>query len=172
MTHAPIETLSSRAQRWAIRPTEQKSTTGNGLACCRGHPRTFEPCRAPSRTIGCQLIGRAGQALASRRSVPPWLAARKPTALRSSMSLPRSKRAKARMLSTTRSTGSGPRPRAPGQMPGIVAKLDRLSRNVAFIPGLRVQRVPFIVAELGADADPFMLHLYAALVVTSHMTLG
>jgi DNA invertase Pin-like site-specific DNA recombinase len=26
------------------------------------------------------------------------------------------------------------------------------------------QRVPFIVAELGRDADPFMLHLYAALV--------
>jgi DNA invertase Pin-like site-specific DNA recombinase len=26
------------------------------------------------------------------------------------------------------------------------------------------QRVPFIVAELGVDADPFMLHLYAALV--------
>ena len=25
------------------------------------------------------------------------------------------------------------------------------------------QRAPFIVAELGADADPFMLHLYAAL---------
>jgi uncharacterized protein YcbK (DUF882 family) len=25
------------------------------------------------------------------------------------------------------------------------------------------QRVPFIVAELGADADPFMLHLYTAL---------
>jgi len=25
------------------------------------------------------------------------------------------------------------------------------------------QRVPFIVAELGADADPFILHLYAAL---------
>ena len=24
------------------------------------------------------------------------------------------------------------------------------------------QRVPFIVAELGSDADPFMLHLYAA----------
>jgi hypothetical protein len=23
--------------------------------------------------------------------------------------------------------------------------------------------VPFIVAELGAEADPFMLHLYAAL---------
>ncbi|WP_077381858.1 recombinase family protein [Mesorhizobium prunaredense] len=47
--------------------------------------------------------------------------------------------------------------------PVVVAKLDRLSRDVAFIAGLMVQRVPFIVAELGADADPFMLHLYAAL---------
>lgn len=45
----------------------------------------------------------------------------------------------------------------------VVAKLDRLSRDVAFIAGLMAQRVPFIVAELGADADPFMLHLYAAL---------
>jgi DNA invertase Pin-like site-specific DNA recombinase len=26
-----------------------------------------------------------------------------------------------------------------------------------------VQRVPFVVADLGADADPFMLHLFAAL---------
>jgi DNA invertase Pin-like site-specific DNA recombinase len=47
--------------------------------------------------------------------------------------------------------------------PVIVAKLDRLSRDVAFIAGLMAQKVPFIVAELGADADPFMLHLYAAL---------
>lgn len=47
--------------------------------------------------------------------------------------------------------------------PVLVAKLDRLSRDVAFIAGLMVQRVPFVVAELGADADPFMLHLYAAL---------
>src|ERR1700722_17860365 len=45
----------------------------------------------------------------------------------------------------------------------LVAKLDRLSRDVAFIAGLMAQRVPFIVAELGLDADPFMLHLYAAL---------
>jgi DNA invertase Pin-like site-specific DNA recombinase len=44
-----------------------------------------------------------------------------------------------------------------------VAKLDRLSRDVAFIAGLMAQRVPFIVAALGADADPFMLHIYAAL---------
>src|SRR5690349_9640760 len=47
--------------------------------------------------------------------------------------------------------------------PVIVAKLDRLSRDVAFISGLMAQKVPFIVADLGADADPFMLHLYAAL---------
>lgn len=45
----------------------------------------------------------------------------------------------------------------------VVAKLDRLSRDVAFVAGLMAQRVPFIVAELGRDADPFMLHLYAAL---------
>src|SRR5688572_30681277 len=47
--------------------------------------------------------------------------------------------------------------------PVIVAKLDRLSRDVAFVAGLMAQRVQFIVAELGVDADPFMLHLYAAL---------
>jgi DNA invertase Pin-like site-specific DNA recombinase len=47
--------------------------------------------------------------------------------------------------------------------PVIVAKLDRLSRDVAFVAGLMAEKVPFIVAELGRDADPFMLHLYAAL---------
>lgn len=45
----------------------------------------------------------------------------------------------------------------------IVSKLDRLSRSVAFISGLMAKGVPFIVAELGADVDPFILHLYAAL---------
>ncbi len=45
----------------------------------------------------------------------------------------------------------------------VVPKLDRLSRDVALIAGLTAQKVPFIAAELGADADPFMLHLYAAL---------
>jgi DNA invertase Pin-like site-specific DNA recombinase len=46
--------------------------------------------------------------------------------------------------------------------PVLVAKLDRLSRDVHYISGLMKHRVPFIVAELGVDADPFMLHLYAA----------
>lgn len=44
-----------------------------------------------------------------------------------------------------------------------VAKLDRLSRDVHFISGLMAHRVPFVVAELGSDVDPFVLHLYAAL---------
>lgn len=50
-----------------------------------------------------------------------------------------------------------------GRCSVVVAKLDRLSRDVAFVAGLMAQRVPFMVAELGRDADPFMLNLYAAL---------
>lgn len=44
-----------------------------------------------------------------------------------------------------------------------VAKLDRLSRDVAFISSLMAQKVLFFVADLGPDVDPFMLHIYAAL---------
>jgi DNA invertase Pin-like site-specific DNA recombinase len=47
--------------------------------------------------------------------------------------------------------------------PIVVAKLDRLSRDVHFISGLMAERVQFIVTELGADVDPFILHLFAAL---------
>jgi DNA invertase Pin-like site-specific DNA recombinase len=47
--------------------------------------------------------------------------------------------------------------------PIIVAKLDRLSRDVHFISGLMTKKVPFIVTTLGRQADPFMLHIYAAL---------
>ena len=47
--------------------------------------------------------------------------------------------------------------------PIVAAKLDRLSRDVAFISGWMARRVPFIVAELGPDVDQFMLHIYAAL---------
>jgi hypothetical protein len=34
--------------------------------------------------------------------------------------------------------------------------LDRLSRDVHFIFGLMSRRVPFIVTELGVNANPFM----------------
>jgi DNA invertase Pin-like site-specific DNA recombinase len=47
--------------------------------------------------------------------------------------------------------------------PIVVSKLDRLSRDVHFISGLMTKRVPFIVAALGKNVDPFMLHIYAAL---------
>lgn len=47
--------------------------------------------------------------------------------------------------------------------PVLVSKLDRLSRDVAFISGLMSEKVPFIVTELGSDVDPFVLHLFAAL---------
>src|SRR5262245_49101324 len=46
--------------------------------------------------------------------------------------------------------------------PVIVSKLCRLGRDVHFISGLMSNRVPFIVAELGPEVDPFMLHIYAA----------
>ena len=45
----------------------------------------------------------------------------------------------------------------------VVSKLDRLSRDVHFISGLMTHRVPFVVADLGPDVDPFVLHLFAAL---------
>lgn len=56
--------------------------------------------------------------------------------------------------------------------PVIVAKLDRLSRDVAFISGLMARGVPFIVAELGIDTDPFVLHLFAALSEKERKLIG
>ena len=53
-----------------------------------------------------------------------------------------------------------------------VAKLDRLSRDVAFIAGLMVQRVPFIVVALGRNVDPFTLHIYAALAERTRAIAG
>ena len=50
-----------------------------------------------------------------------------------------------------------------GKAPVVVAKLSHLSCDVAFIFGMMAHKVAFIVTELGADADPFMLHIYAAL---------
>lgn len=44
----------------------------------------------------------------------------------------------------------------------VVSKLDRLSRDVHFISGLIARGVLFVVAELGNDVDPFMIHIYAA----------
>jgi DNA invertase Pin-like site-specific DNA recombinase len=45
----------------------------------------------------------------------------------------------------------------------ISENASTISRDVHFISGLMAHRVPFIVAELGSNVDPFTLHIYAAL---------
>jgi DNA invertase Pin-like site-specific DNA recombinase len=54
----------------------------------------------------------------------------------------------------------------------VVAKLDRLSRDVNFISTLMTQKVPFITIELGADTDPLLLHLFAALAERERRIIG
>lgn len=56
--------------------------------------------------------------------------------------------------------------------PIIISKLCRLSRDVAFISALMSNGVPFIVVDLGINADPFMLHLYAALSEKERMLIS
>ena len=56
--------------------------------------------------------------------------------------------------------------------PIIISKLDRLSRDVSFISSLMSNGVPFIVVELGLHADPFTLHLYAALAEKERMLIS
>lgn len=43
----------------------------------------------------------------------------------------------------------------------LIAKLDRLARDVHFIAGLMKEGVPFIAADF-PDTDPFMLHIRAS----------
>ena len=56
--------------------------------------------------------------------------------------------------------------------PVVVAKLDRLWRDVNFVSSLMVHKVPFITVELGADTDPFLLHLFAALAERERRIIG
>ena len=45
----------------------------------------------------------------------------------------------------------------------VVSRLDRLSRNVAFISALMELKTPFLVVQLGRNTDSFTMHLYAVL---------
>lgn len=56
--------------------------------------------------------------------------------------------------------------------PIMVSKLDRLSREVNFVSNLMKEEVPFVVADLGADTDPFLLHLFAALSEKERKMIG
>lgn len=44
----------------------------------------------------------------------------------------------------------------------VIARLDRLARNVHFISGLMEREVPFVAVEF-PDATPVMLHIHAAM---------
>jgi DNA invertase Pin-like site-specific DNA recombinase len=54
----------------------------------------------------------------------------------------------------------------------LVSKLDRLSRDVHFISGLMAHKVRFKAADLPPDADPFMLHIYAAVAEHERKRIG
>lgn len=54
----------------------------------------------------------------------------------------------------------------------VVSRLDRLSREVSYISALMAKGVPFVVAELGHDVDPFMLHIYAAVAEKERRLIG
>jgi DNA invertase Pin-like site-specific DNA recombinase len=53
----------------------------------------------------------------------------------------------------------------------VVAKLDRLSRDVAFISGLMSKGIPFVITEI-PNADPFMLHIYAAVAEQERLKIS
>ena len=56
--------------------------------------------------------------------------------------------------------------------PVAVAKLDRLSRDVAFISRMMAERVRFIVCELGEETEAFVLHLFAAMAERERLVIG
>ena len=93
------------------------------------------------------------------RAAPAWALRRRPSALArfaeaegyaaSPRPSPRSRRARAPTPSTGGRSSPPPGRRREVKAPIIVAKLDRLSRDVHFISGLMSDKTPFIVAELG-----------------------
>jgi DNA invertase Pin-like site-specific DNA recombinase len=53
----------------------------------------------------------------------------------------------------------------------LIAKLDRLARNVHFISGLMETGVPFVAADM-PTATPFMLHIYAAMAEAERIAIS
>lgn len=59
----------------------------------------------------------------------------------------------------------------PGLRPKYGLSDSELSK-ATFISGLMAHRVPFLVAELGLDVDPFILHVFAALAEKERAMIG
>ncbi len=53
----------------------------------------------------------------------------------------------------------------------VIAKLDRLARNVHFISGLMQQKVKFVACDL-PTVSPFMLHIHAAVAEEERRMIG
>jgi DNA invertase Pin-like site-specific DNA recombinase len=53
----------------------------------------------------------------------------------------------------------------------LIARLDRLARNVHFISGLMESKVKFVACDL-PEATPFMLHIYAAVAQEEARAIG
>ena len=119
--------------------------------------------RAEWAMCGYRQHSRGGRGSGWRRSYPCWSGSRWPRGSTSwDVRRGRNRQGRRRARPQVQARGCMKLARK-RKAPVIVAKLDRLSRDVHFISGLMAQRVPFIVAEFGADTDPFMLHIYAAL---------
>lgn len=54
----------------------------------------------------------------------------------------------------------------------VVSRLDRLSRDSAFVHDLMKRKVKFVVAEFGHDVDPMMLQLYAVFAEKERRVIG
>jgi DNA invertase Pin-like site-specific DNA recombinase len=58
----------------------------------------------------------------------------------------------------------------------IVSKLDRFSRSVAYIAAMmhtmKDDKIPFVVAVMGLDVDPFMMHMFAAIAENERLQIG
>ena len=119
-------------------------------------------CAVAYYRVSTQRQGRSGLGIEAQRAAVARFAEAEGIAIVARVHRGRNRQGRGRARSTTATAAALALARQ-ANCPVVVAKLDRLSRDVAFIAGLMAQRVPFIVAELGADADPFMLHLYAAL---------
>src|SRR5262245_48935741 len=169
MTRAPIGSSSTRRVRsWPTSTTNWPSGIGASRKAPTSTPKSiWNPCHKMKPAVGYVRVsttqqGRSGLGLEAQRDAIHAFAALNGFELIETF--------------TEVETGKGAdalerRPSLAAALdqakdlkgPVIVAKLDRLSRDVHFISGLMQHKTPFIVAELGADTDPFMLHIYAAL---------